>query len=95
MPEENEWSQRMLCNLSHATLEVVFDVGHTLDITAWVENTCAIKGLLLTQLISSQFSEQPFGSLLCIGVTRAELDYALEQGSRKWLTARNGKPWRE
>jgi hypothetical protein len=85
LPKEREWAQHILFELSHATLEEVFDVGHTLDITAWVEDTRAIKGLLITQLISFRFSEQPFGALLCIGVTRAELDYALEHGSRKLI----------
>ena len=85
LPEEREWAEHILFKLSHATLEEVFDVGHTADITAWVEDTCAIKGLLITELISIQFNEQPFGALLCIGVTRSELDYALAHGSRKLL----------
>jgi hypothetical protein len=91
LPEEREWAQHILFRLSHATLEEAFDVGHTLDITAWVEDTCAFKDLLITQLISFQFSEQPFGALLCIGVTRAELVYVLEYGSRKLLGLLEGK----
>jgi hypothetical protein len=91
LPEEREWAEHILFKLSHATLEEVFDVGHTVDITPWVEDTCAIKGLLITQLISSQFSEPPFGALLCIGVTRPELDYALEHGSRELLSLLESK----
>lgn len=84
-PKESEWAQHVLFKLSHTTLDETFGVGHTVDLTAWVEETCAIKGLLLTKLVSFRFSGQLFGALLCIGVTRAELDYALEHGSQKLL----------
>jgi hypothetical protein len=57
LPEEREWAEHLLFKLSHATLEEVLDVGHTADITAWVENTCAIKGLLITQLVSLRVCE--------------------------------------
>ena len=86
LPEENDWAQRVLFKLSQATVEEVFDVGHTADITAWVSAACPIKGLLFTKLISFEFEGQPFGVLLCVGITRAELDFAIAHGSEELLT---------
>jgi hypothetical protein len=86
LPKESDWAKQVLYKLSQATVEEAFDVGHTADITAWVSPDCPIKGLLFTKLVSFEFHEQPFGALLCIGITRAELDYAIEHGSEKLLT---------
>jgi hypothetical protein len=66
-------------------VEEAFDIGHTADITAWVSPDCPIKGLLFTKLVSFEFHGQSFGTLLCVGITRAELDYAIEHGSEKLL----------
>lgn len=81
VPTEDKWAEHILYNLSHATIEEVFDSGHSADIEAWVGRQCPIKGLLFTKLISFKFARQPFGALLCVGVTRPELDYAQEHGS--------------
>jgi hypothetical protein len=85
LPTESKWAEHVLFKLSQATVEEVFDVGDTADITAWVDPDCAIKGLLFTKLVSFEFGGQPFGTLLCVGVTRGELDYALEHGSEELL----------
>lgn len=85
VPKENKWAENILYKLAQATVEEVFDVGDTADITAWVDPECAIKGLLLTKLAAFEFGGQTFGALLCVGVTRAELDYALQHGSEDLL----------
>jgi hypothetical protein len=85
LPMENKWAEHILYKLSQATVEEAFDVGDTADITAWVEVDCAMKGLLFAKLVSFEFGGQPFGALLCLGVTRSELDYALERGSEDLL----------
>lgn len=85
LPAENKLAQDILYKLSQATLEEVFDVGHTADITAWVAPECPLKGLLFTKLASFEFDRQPFGALLCVGITPAELDYALERSSEDLL----------
>lgn len=81
MPNENKWAQHILYKLAQASVEEVFDAGHTADISVWVEDGCVIKGLLFTKLVSFEFGGQLFGALLCTGVTRTELDFALEHGS--------------
>jgi hypothetical protein len=86
LPKESDWAQQVLFKLSQATVEEVFDVGHTADITAWVSSACPIKGLLFTKLVSFEFDGQPFGALLCIGITRTEIDYAMAHGSEELLT---------
>jgi hypothetical protein len=85
LPKEDKWAETVLYKLAQATLNEVFDERDTVDITAWVEATSPIQGLLLTKLVSFEFDRQNFGVLLCVGVTRAELDYALENGSEKLL----------
>jgi len=81
LPTESKWAEHILYKLSQATVEEVFDAGHTADITAWVDGECTIKGLLFAKLVSFDYGGQPFGALLCVGVTRTELDYALKHGS--------------
>jgi hypothetical protein len=85
-PTESNWAEHVLYRLAQATVEDVFDVGHTADITAWVDPECVIKGLVFTKLAAFEFSGRAFGALLCVGVTRAELDYAREHGSESLLT---------
>lgn len=82
---ESEWAQHVLFKLAQATVEEVFDVGHTADITTWVDPECVIKGLLFTKLVSFEFGGQPFGALHSVGITRNELDYVLKHGSDELL----------
>jgi len=70
LSKEDKWAQHVLFKLSQATVEETFDVGHTADITAWVDPDCVIKGLLFTKLISFEFGGQSFGALHGIGVAR-------------------------
>jgi len=81
LANENKWAEHVLFKLSQATVAEVFDVGHTADITAWVDKECMAKGLLFTKLVAFTFGGQPFGVLHSVGVTRDELDYALQHGS--------------
>ena len=81
LPKESVWAEHVLFKLSQATVEEVFDVGHTADISAWLDPSCSIKGLLFTRLVSFDFEGLAFGALLCVGVTRDELEFALKNGS--------------
>jgi hypothetical protein len=83
LPEESPWAEHILFKLAHASLEQTFDVGHTLDITEWVEPDCLIKGLFVTRLLSFRLDGQPYGVLFFVGVTRSELDYSLKHGAGK------------
>jgi Suppressor of fused protein (SUFU) len=86
MAKEDDWAEKLLFKLAQATVGEVFEVGDTADITAWVSPACPIKGLIFTKLISFGFEGQHFGTLLCVGITRAELDYAMEHNSEQLLT---------
>ncbi|MDR3458589.1 MAG: suppressor of fused domain protein [Verrucomicrobiae bacterium] len=83
LPEESPWAEHILFKLAHASLEQTFDVGHTLDISEWVEPDCLIKGLFVTKLLSFRLAGLPCCVLYFVGVTRAELDYALAHGAGK------------
>ena len=85
LPTEGDWARKILFKLSHATVEEVFEAGYTADITAWVAPDCPLKGLLFRGLVSFDFEGQSFGILLCIGVTRAELDFTVGHGSDELL----------
>lgn len=81
VPAEDKWARQLLSKLSRATVREAFDEGHTADITAWVAAECPIKGLLFTKLVSFEFNQQSFGVLLCVGITRAEMDHSLAHDS--------------
>ena len=83
--EEGRWGQHVLYKLAQASVEETFDVGHTADIAAWVDPECGIKGLVFTRLVSFECEGQSFGTLLGVGLTRDELDFALEHGSKDIL----------
>jgi len=83
LPEESQWAEHILFKLAHFSLEQTINVGNTIDITEWVEPDCLIKGLIVTRLLSFQLDEQPYCVLYFVGLTRAELDYALEHKDGK------------
>jgi hypothetical protein len=82
---ERQPEKQVLYKLSKATVVELFDVGDTVDITAWVLPDCPIKGLLLTKLVAFEFEGKHFGTLLVTGLTRAELDFARERSSEELL----------
>lgn len=86
LPTESPWAEHLLFKLSHASLEQTFEVGHTVDISDWVEPKCPIKGLFVTKLVSFKLESQAHAVLFFVGVTRAELDYALENGAKEVAT---------
>jgi hypothetical protein len=84
-PKKSDWGHLILSKVAHFTLDAVLDDGHTGDISEWVDRKCAIKGLVFTKLTAFKSQGGSFGVLLCTGVTRSELDFALEHGSAKLL----------
>jgi hypothetical protein len=84
-PKKSDWAHGILTRMAHGTVADVFDDGHTADITDWVDRKCVMKGLTFTKLTRFKAQGGSYGVLLCTGVTRAELDYALEYGSAKLL----------
>jgi len=83
LPEESQWAEHILFKLAHASLEQKFEVGHTLDISEWVEPDCLIKGLFVTKLLGFRLDGQHYCVLYFVGVTRSELDHALGHGVGK------------
>jgi hypothetical protein len=81
LPDENQWAEHVLFKLSQMSLEQALDVGHTVDITAWVDAKCSIKGLFISRLLRFALDGQSYAVLFCVGVTRAELAYAMEHGA--------------
>jgi hypothetical protein len=83
--KNRRWAHGILSHLALATMDEVFDENHTVDITIWVDAKCPVKGLLLSKLFAGKIKHQSFGALLCLGLTKPELDFALEHGSEKLL----------
>jgi hypothetical protein len=88
LPAENKWAEHILFKLSQASLEMTFNVGNTIDIGEWVEPECQIKGFFITRLLSFKLDNQPYCVLFFVGVTQAELNYAIENKAHQEVAVR-------
>lgn len=81
-----DWCLNILTNIGRMTLQVVFEPGDTLDIGPWVQPGEQIQGVvfeegLRMELFSDNKMEQ-CGLMQIIGITRSELNFALNNGTR-------------
>ena len=66
-------------------LEVVFVHGHTIDIGRVVWPDCPVQGLVVEEFARVAIDGQPYGILYFHGVTRSELEFAMEVGAEQLL----------
>ena len=66
-------------------LDVAFGDGHTLDIGAWVEEPDSLQGITFEEVLVTEIGGEGYSILRCIGITRDEMEYALEQGSHNLI----------
>ncbi len=69
------------------SLDIAFGDGHTLDIGAWVDEDAPIQGVIFEEVLATEIGGTEYSILRCIGITREEMEYALEQGSGKLLVS--------
>jgi hypothetical protein len=83
--DEEEWAHRMLTRIAEMSLDCTFGHGHTIDVEQWVEPDCPVQGLVVEEFTRVTIDGQSYGILLFHGVTRPELEFAMERGSSKLL----------
>jgi hypothetical protein len=74
------WARHVLTRIAQLSLEVELDDLHTLDISAWVEDDCALKGVFFELFIELAVQGRPCRVLRVVGITERELAYAREHG---------------
>ena len=79
--DDEGWAREVLSELGRMTLEVEFDAGHTIDIGPWVEPSCPTQGLLFEEFCRARIGGDPVGIMNVIGVTRSQLEAAIEHGA--------------
>jgi hypothetical protein len=67
------------------SLGVAFGHGHTLDLGESIEPDDAMHGVVFERACSVYIRGDSFGVLRCIGVTRAELNFARDSGAAALL----------
>jgi hypothetical protein len=84
--DDEGWVRSILTDIGRMSLEVAFGHGHTLDIGPWVEADDPIQGIVFEKVAEKKFDGESYGVLRCIGITRAEMEYAQNRGAMALLT---------
>jgi hypothetical protein len=79
--DDERWAHNILTKLGQMSLERAFGHGHTIDISPVVGADCPIQGLVVEEFARVTVDEQPYGILYFHGVTRSELEFAMEYGT--------------
>jgi hypothetical protein len=88
--DDEQWVRKVLTKLGRMSLEVAFDHGHTVDIGSLVNQQGAegahgsappIQGVLFQRECITEHQGKRFGVLRCVGITRAEMEFAMTEGS--------------
>jgi|SRR5581483_2780094 len=83
--DDERWAHNMLTKVGQMSLESAFGNGHTIDISALVGADCPVQGLVVEEFARVIVDGQPFGILFLHGLTRSELQFAMEAGADKVL----------
>src|SRR5262245_9005958 len=78
--DDENWSRSVLTNVGRMSLEELFEHGHTLDIAPWVKKQFPVQGIAFEQFAKIKIGRRKYGILRCHGITRAELEFAQQQG---------------
>jgi hypothetical protein len=83
--DSEKWVRSIVTEIGRMSLETVFGHHHTLDIGAWVEPGDLIQGVVFEEVCAAHVDGQNYGILRCVGITRSELEFALQRGSAELL----------
>ena len=82
--DDEEWCLGIVTKIARQSLLAVFDPGDTLDIGPWVGVEAPLQGVVFEEMFRTRlrvmFRRETCGLLRCIGVTRPELEFAMEHG---------------
>jgi hypothetical protein len=83
--DDEAWARKILTTIGRMSLEGVFEHGHTVDIGQVVDPDCPLQGLVVEEFARVAIDEGDYGILRFHGVTRPELEFAMEAGTEELL----------
>jgi hypothetical protein len=83
--DDERWAHKILTKIGQMSLQGLFGHGHTIDISPVVGADCAIQGLVVEEFARVAIDGRPCGILYFHGVTRSELEFAMEAGAEELL----------
>jgi hypothetical protein len=83
--DDEAWARKILTKIGQMSLESVFEHGHTVDIGQIVGPDCPLQGLVVEEFASVTVGGRDYGILRFHGVTRSELEFAMESGTNELL----------
>jgi hypothetical protein len=78
--DNEEWARWIVSDIGRMSLETAFGNHHSLDIGPWVPASDPIQGVVFEKACATELDGARYGILRCIGITRKELEFALELG---------------
>jgi hypothetical protein len=79
--DDEKWAHKILTQLGRMSLAGAFGHGDTIDISPVVGTACPIQGLLAEEFARVTIDDKPYGILYFHGVTRRELEFAMNAGA--------------
>jgi hypothetical protein len=79
--DDERWAHKILTKIGQMSLESAFGHGHTIDVSPVVDADCPIQGLVVEEFARVTVDRQAYGILYFHGVTRPELEFAMEAGA--------------
>jgi hypothetical protein len=79
--DDEAWAHKILTKIGQMSMEAAFANGHTMDIGQVVGADCPLQGLVTEEFARVMVEGRGYGILRFHGVTRSELDFAMEFGA--------------
>ena len=83
--DDERWAHKILTKIGQMSLESAFAHGHTIDVGPVVGADCPLQGLVVEEFARVAIDGQSYGILYFHGVTRSELEFAMESGTDQLL----------
>ncbi len=83
--DDEQWVRSIVTDVARMSMETTFDDGHTLDIGPCVEPSDVLQGVIFEKRAQSTIEGESYGVPGLVGVTTAELDFAIAHGSASIL----------
>lgn len=83
--DDEAWARDILTKIGRMSLDTAFEHGHTVDVGQVVPDGFPLQGLVVEEFARVIVEGREFGILQFHGVTRAELELAMESGADELL----------
>ena len=83
--DDEAWASEILTKIGQMSLENVFEHGHSVDLGQIVGPYCPLQGLVVEEFARVTVDGRGYGLLRFHGVTRSELEFAIEAGTEELL----------